>query len=235
MFDLDLHNTVEKLRDSTSSDMRTLAQATKILRRDSLLVHRIILQYISTWLCCSNTVVIPTHVIGWSWNRYRYPPASLEEIVLSVAQTIIHNTVGNRSQKTQSIPHHLFERETPLSLCLPIKMQMQTGKKDLADMLAKRGICVSYDQLRQLSTDISNSVIASLGTWKGSCTTPSQQWNPHHRGCGQHWLQPVIYYCLTSICTVQSPADQNPLTRSGAVWRAVKGTWPNQCFDSCGD
>ena len=41
---------------------------------------------------------------------------------------------------------------------------------------------------------------SSLGTWKGSCTTLSQQWNPHHRGCGQHWLQPVIYYCLTSIC-----------------------------------
>ena len=36
-------------------------------------------------------------------------------------------------------------------------------------------------------------------------------------------------HCL-NILTVQSPADQNPLTRSGTVWRAVKGTWPNQFF-----
>ena len=79
MFDLDLHNTVEELRDSTSGDMRTSAQAAKILHRDRLLVHRIILQYIRIWLCCPNAVVISTRVTGWSWNRCQYPTSFIGE------------------------------------------------------------------------------------------------------------------------------------------------------------
>ena len=55
----------------------------------------------------------------------------------------------------------------------------------------------------------------------------------------QHmWFTSAFYanaYVWLITYTVQSPADQNPLTSSGAVWRAVKGTWPNQCFDTCGD
>lgn len=86
-------------------------------------------------------------------------PASSEKIVLSLAQTIMYNSVCKRSPNPQSVPCHLRERETPLSHMLAMKVHMKTGKESLVDMLAERGICVSYDRLRQLSTDIANSVI----------------------------------------------------------------------------
>ena len=64
-----------------------------------------------------------------------------------------------RSLKAMSVPRHLCERETPMSLVLAMKLYMKTSKECLVDMLAERGICISYHRLRQLSTDIANSVI----------------------------------------------------------------------------
>ena len=87
------------------------------------------------------------------------PPASSGKIVSSLAQSIMYNYIGKRSSNPQSVPRHPRERETPLSIMLAMKVHMKTGKESLVDTLAERGICVSYHRLRQLSTDIANSVI----------------------------------------------------------------------------
>ena len=46
---------------------------------------------------------------------------------------------------------------------MAMKIHFQTGRESLIDDLHQRGLCISYDRLRVLSTDIANSVI---GHWE---------------------------------------------------------------------
>ncbi|KAG7159600.1 hypothetical protein Hamer_G004262, partial [Homarus americanus] len=82
-FNEDLSKVDKEMKDTTSTDMRILAQAAKIRRRDV--------------------------------------------IVLSLAQTIMHNSVGKKSPHPQSVSRHRRERETPVSLMLAKKVHMKTG------------------------------------------------------------------------------------------------------------
>ena len=54
---------------------------------------------------------------------------------------------------------HIQKRENPLPLVLSIKVSMRTGKDSLVNILAERGLIISYDRLRHLNTDLANSVI----------------------------------------------------------------------------
>ena len=44
-----------------------------------------------------------------------------------------------------------------------MKVHLQTGRESLINDMHQRGLCISYDRLRVLSTDIANSVI---GHWE---------------------------------------------------------------------
>ena len=54
---------------------------------------------------------------------------------------------------------HIQERQTPLPLEVSMKVRMRTGNESLVNMLAVRGLSISHDHLRRLSTDLINSVI----------------------------------------------------------------------------
>ena len=53
---------------------------------------------------------------------------------------------------------HAKEKETPFPLYLSIKTLMH-GNKSMLSYLHDKGIAVSYDRVRSLSTDIANSII----------------------------------------------------------------------------
>ena len=73
------------------------------------------------------------------------------------------NCVDRRQTKESSgSVRHPRERETPQVIMLAMQLHFH-GEKRLVDLMAKRRICVSYDRLRQLSTDLANSTIA---TWE---------------------------------------------------------------------
>jgi hypothetical protein len=46
---------------------------------------------------------------------------------------------------------------------LAMKIHLHSGERQMVDMLAKRGLCVSYARLRQISLDLGNTAIA---TWE---------------------------------------------------------------------
>ena len=162
------------MKDTTSTDMRILSQAVKILQQDILKKKQV---FSGTFSSTSEAdSVVPMlrsflHMLldgpGISVDT---PPASSEKTVVSLDQTIMHNSVQKRSQKLKSVPHHLHEQETPQSLMLAIKIHMKTGKESLVDMLAEQWFCVSYHRLRQLSTDLANFSHCSLGT-RGCCSS----------------------------------------------------------------
>ncbi len=77
----------------------------------------------------------------------------------SIGQQIIYNSVGHRCKKPESVPSHIGNRETPASLYMAMEVYLQTGHESLIDDMHQRGMCILYDCLRGLSTDIANSII----------------------------------------------------------------------------
>ena len=55
---------------------------------------------------------------------------------------------------------HYRDRETPSSIYLALKIHGETRKKVLVDTLHNMGLCISYDRLLGISTDIANKVCA---------------------------------------------------------------------------
>ena len=165
VFKKDLYEVLHEMKDNTTPDVRTLVRAARILRRDMLQKKQLFTgSYTSTSEADSVTPLLRSflHMMldGTGIRQTVDAPASSEKIVSSLAQTIMFNSVGKRSDKPESGIRHHRERETPQPIMLAMKVHMKSGKANLVDTLAERGICVSYHRLRQLSTDIANAVIS---------------------------------------------------------------------------
>ena len=85
------------------------------------------------------------------------------KVITSMGHEIIFNSVECRSTKPGSIPRRIRDRETPAALYLAMKLYLKSGSKSVINVLNQRGLCISYDRLGMLSTDIANSVI---GQWE---------------------------------------------------------------------
>ena len=53
---------------------------------------------------------------------------------------------------------HSSERETPTPIYVALKIHTITRSRNLIDALFNRGMCISYDRLLNLTSDISNTV-----------------------------------------------------------------------------
>ncbi|KAG7167621.1 hypothetical protein Hamer_G019010 [Homarus americanus] len=95
------------MKNTTSIDMRILAQAAKILRRDILEKRQVFSGSFSTTSEADS--VVPTlrcflHILlDCPGIDVDIPPASSRKIVLPLAQTIMHNSVGKRLPNPQSV------------------------------------------------------------------------------------------------------------------------------------
>jgi len=78
---------------------------------------------------------------------------------ITISQLLVFNSVKHaRTAKSSSTVRHSRDRETPLTLYLALKVHAVTRKKELIDTLFHLGMCVSYDRLLQVSSDIANGV-----------------------------------------------------------------------------
>ena len=78
---------------------------------------------------------------------------------LSISQLLVFNSVKNaRKVEHCGIIHHSRDREMPQPLYISLKIHAVTRKKTLIDALFRLGICVSYDHVLQLTSDIGNGV-----------------------------------------------------------------------------
>ncbi|KAG7177329.1 hypothetical protein Hamer_G000651 [Homarus americanus] len=104
---------VEEMKNTTSTDMRILAQAAKILRRDILEKKQVFSGFFSSTSEADSVVLTLRsflHILldGLSID-VDIPSASSKKIVLSLVQTIMHNSVGKRSPNPQNMPRHRRE------------------------------------------------------------------------------------------------------------------------------
>ena len=78
---------------------------------------------------------------------------------LSVSQLVVFNSVKqSRNSKPSVNVRHDRDHETPLPLYLGLKVHAVTRSKTLVDTLFHLGLCISYDRVLQIQSDIANGV-----------------------------------------------------------------------------
>ena len=78
---------------------------------------------------------------------------------LSVSQLVVFNSVKqSRNSKPSVNVRHDRDHETPLPLYLGLKVHAVTLNKTLVDTLFHLGLCISYDRVLQIQSDIANGV-----------------------------------------------------------------------------
>jgi len=77
----------------------------------------------------------------------------------SISQLLLFNTTV-RDTKESSVSRHNRERECPLPIYVGLKIHGLTRARNLIDALFDLGLCISYDRVLNISTDVANSVCA---------------------------------------------------------------------------
>lgn len=78
---------------------------------------------------------------------------------LSIVQLIKFNSVHQRRQlDSEASFRHSLQQETPLPVYISMMLHAATRKKKVIDKLFELGLCVSYQRMQQLCTQVSNTV-----------------------------------------------------------------------------
>ena len=98
---------------------------------------------------------------------------------LAISQLLVFNSVKHARKESSGSVRHNRSRETPLPLYLSMKIHAATRSQGLVDTLHNLGICISYDRLLQLTSDIGDSVCQRFRTegtvCPSSCAKVSSQ------------------------------------------------------------
>ncbi|VDI15847.1 Hypothetical predicted protein [Mytilus galloprovincialis] len=81
---------------------------------------------------------------------------------LAVAQLLMFNYHPN-SQKVTVQQRHSADRETPFCVYLGLLLFAKTRKRHLIDTLFQHGLCISYDRVREISTQLGEAVVERCG------------------------------------------------------------------------
>ena len=128
--------------DDCVSDALILAKASNIIRRD---------------------------VFELTQSNGRFPVDCQEDKPLShgaktISHLIVFNSIRASTNHVSSTNWHNRDRETPAPIYLALKIHGETTrKKGLVDTLHNMGLCISYDRVLGISTDIANKVCGRSG------------------------------------------------------------------------
>ena len=76
----------------------------------------------------------------------------------SISQLLMFNSVKHTRAPNSFSVHHSSERETPTPIYVALKIHAITRSRNLIDALFNLGMCISYDRLLNLTSDISNTI-----------------------------------------------------------------------------
>lgn len=101
---------------------------------------------------CQEQSVSPYMLTG-----FESTDSSKLSIPLVLAQLLAFNTAEKRS--TTADFRNNADHETPVSIYIAFLIHSKTRSKDLVNRLHSLGLCISYDRLSTLSTQLGNSVV----------------------------------------------------------------------------
>ena len=78
---------------------------------------------------------------------------------LAVAQIIQYNCHQSHRKRATAIKHHSKEHETPLVIYVGLLLFAKTRKRQLIDTLHQHGICISYDRVLEISSQLGTALV----------------------------------------------------------------------------
>lgn len=161
VFDEDLSKAVCQMMNNVSENVNVLHKAAKILRQDFISTKQTFDGSFSSKDSVPATLRAFMHMLLDGPGIDQPPPGSdRSKVATAIGEQIIYNTVRRRSKNLECVPRHSRDKETPSALYLAMKLYLQTGSETLIDVMHQRGLCISYDRLHVISTDIANSIIS---------------------------------------------------------------------------
>ena len=162
------HEIGNVLLEAKNSDSESFCftNAAMIVRREILQVKN---TFNGTFATNSQTSAVPATLKTLLDVIMRAPTIQRDsaesQACLTVAQLLVFNTISRFRDKSGNATdtihhtHYVRNREFPLPIYAALKIHSATREKSLIDTFYKLGMCISYDRLLSISTDIANSVI----------------------------------------------------------------------------
>ena len=144
------------------SEAQHLAKAANIVRRDILQIKN---SFNGTFEPECQRNPIPASLKTLISMIIKGPTTKIDpadsQACLTVSQLVVFNSVSRVRDRPDSTgsTHHIRARECPLPIYAALKIHGTTRDKSLIETFYKLGICISYDRLLSISTEITNSVI----------------------------------------------------------------------------
>lgn len=99
-------------------------------------------------------------ISGANIKEQSYSHTTKEKIAIGLSEIVMFNCVKNPTASQDGTVRHNKDREAPLPIYLSLLIHAQTRKRDLIDRLYSIGLCVSYDRLMTISSELANKVTA---------------------------------------------------------------------------
>ena len=145
----------EKEKDSEACH---LAKAANIVRRDMLKMKN---TFNGAFQPNCQKEAIPVSLKILIGTILKGSAAVPNQASLTIAQPLMSNSISRvRVRKEPSTNHHIREKECPLPNYVALTIPEATRDRSLIDAFFKLGMCISYNSVLSISTDIANSVTA---------------------------------------------------------------------------
>jgi len=163
----EIGSVLRQAANDDNSDACHLARAANIIRRDILQMNN---TFNGTFPPECQENAIPSSLKTLVNIILRGPTVisqpverSSDQACLTIAQLIVFNSVARdrkRHEGSSSSKHHSKLKECPLPIYVSLKIHGATRDRSLVDAFYQLGMCVSYDRLLSITTDVANSVCA---------------------------------------------------------------------------
>ena len=153
------HEIGDALKEAKDKDSEAqhLAKAANIVRRDILQIKN---SFNGTFEPECQRNAIPASLKTLISMIIKGPTTKIDpadsQACLTVSQLVVFNSVSRVRDRPDSTgsTHHIRARECPLPIYAALKIHGTTRDKSLIETFYKLGICISYDRLLSISTEI---------------------------------------------------------------------------------
>lgn len=164
VFNEDIAQALRKACDNDGDDDAVqLARAANILRRDMFKIKAVFNDSFDKDCQKKSVPASLLALVGMVLDGPRIKDGSIIDsstnaAQLSISQLFMFNSIKRRRVSGSGNARHSKQRETPLPVYLGMMLHAKTRKRELVDSLFDLGLCISYDRVLNISTELGNKV-----------------------------------------------------------------------------
>ena len=84
--------------------------------------------------------------------------SNVSQAALPLSQLLLYNSVKRYKQNDTDIVRQSQQGEAPLPVYLGVMLHKKTRKRELVDALFNLSLCISYDRVLKISTELGNNI-----------------------------------------------------------------------------